>query len=66
MTSTRISQISAAIHHSCAASNGHEGLLKLLLARDDVNPNKSNRFGWTPLSEAICNGHEGVVKLLLG
>ena len=39
---------------------------KLLLARDDINPNKPNRYGQTPLSEATHNGHEGVVKLLLG
>ena len=39
--------------------------MKLLLARDDVNPDKPDVCGKTPLCKATHNGHEGVVKLLL-
>ena len=48
-----------------AAANGHEGIVKLLLARKDVNPDSSNNSGQTPLSWAAANGHERIVKLLL-
>ena len=51
---------------SWAAENGHEGIVKLLLAQGDVNPNSSSKDGQTPLSWAALNGHEGIVKLLLG
>ena len=40
--------------------------MKLLLARDDVDPDTPDVCGQTPLHEATHNGHEGVVKLLLG
>ena len=39
--------------------------MRLLLARDDVNPNKPDNNGRTPLWCASVNGHEGVVRLLL-
>ena len=48
-----------------AAKNGHDGVVRLLLERKDVDPNQSNNQGSTPLSWAADNGHEGVVKLLL-
>ena len=49
-----------------AAENGHEGVVKTLLERRDVNPNTSDTmFGGTPLSRAAEQGHEGVVKILL-
>ena len=52
---------------SLAAENGHEGVVKLLLGRRDVNPNTPDEpCGGTPLSWAAINGHEGIVKLLLG
>jgi len=51
---------------SWAAGNGHEGIVKLLLGRKDVNPDSSSKYGQTPLSWAAANGHEGIVKLLLG
>ena len=52
---------------SWAAGNGHEGTVKLLLGRKDVNPDIPDTWdGQTPLSWAAENGHEGVVKLLLG
>ena len=40
--------------------------MKVLLERHDVNPNKPDIDGRTPLLYAAWNGHEGVVKLLLG
>ena len=49
-----------------AAENGHEGVVKMLLERDEVNPNKPDNHGQTPLHPAVVNGHEGAVKLLLG
>jgi len=49
-----------------AAWSGHEGVVKILLGRDDVNPNNSGRNKHTPLSSATSYGHEGVVKILLG
>ena len=51
---------------SWAAENGHEGTVKLLVRRGDVDPNSSDRYGRTPLLWAARNGHEKVVKLLLG
>jgi len=44
---------------SGAALNGHEGVVKMLLGRDDDND------GGTPLLWAARNGYEGVVKMLL-
>jgi len=43
----------------------YETVVSLLLARNDVNPNKPTNDGKTPLWWASCNGHEGVVRLLL-
>ena len=39
--------------------------MRLLLKRDDVNPNISDMVARTALSWAAGNGHEGIVKLLL-
>jgi len=39
--------------------------VKVLLGRNDVNPNKSDKYGQTPLFLAAGYGNEGVVKLLL-
>ena len=49
---------------SWAAENGHEAVVKLLLAKSADIEAKSG-FGQTPLSKAARNGHEAVVKLLL-
>jgi len=38
----------------------------MLLGRCDVNPEKFNVYGQTPLTCAAWKGHEGVVKILLG
>ena len=51
---------------SWAARKGHEGVVKILLGRNDVNPDTADaKYGRTPLSRAAENGHEGVVKMLL-
>ena len=49
-----------------AARNGHEGAVKVLLGRDNINPNKPDNNDQTPLHHAAKRGHEGVVKILLG
>ena len=51
---------------SWAAENGHEGIVKLLLEREDVNRNSSCNSDRTLLAWAASNGCEGVVTLLLG
>jgi len=48
-----------------AAHWGNEGVVRLLLAMDDVIPDKPNNDGQTPLLQASFKGHEGVVRLLL-
>jgi len=47
-----------------AAENGHEAVVKLLLA-GKVDPDAKDKYGRTPFSWAAENGHEAVVKLLL-
>ena len=48
-----------------AAESGHEGMVKLLLNRKEVNPQSRDNYGQTPLWYAAKGGHEGIVKLLL-
>jgi len=48
-----------------AARNGHDGVVRLLLEQEDVDPDRPNDGNNTPLSWAANNGHEEVVKLLL-
>ncbi|KAK3176106.1 hypothetical protein OEA41_007428 [Lepraria neglecta] len=51
---------------SWAAGNGCSTVVKLLLAKDGVDPDlKESQSGLTPLSWAAYEGHEAVVKLLL-
>jgi ankyrin repeat protein len=50
---------------STAAEHGHDAVVKMLLARDDVEVNSKDPYGGTPLLRAAANGHEAVVKLLL-
>ena len=45
--------------------NGHEGMVKMLLERDNASPDKPDNDDITPLSWAAFYGHEGVVKILL-
>jgi len=49
-----------------ATWGGHEGVVKTLLGRDDINPDEPDNDGQTPLHWAGLRGHEGVVKVLLG
>jgi len=49
-----------------AAHNGHEEVVKLLLGREEVDPDKLDIDGHTPLSLAAWDGHERVAKILLG
>jgi len=45
---------------SRAAGSGHEGIVKLLLGRGDVNPDTPDAwYGQPPLSWTAENGHEG-------
>jgi hypothetical protein len=50
---------------SLAACQGHEEVVKLLLAKDGVDINSKDSDGLTALSWAVDRGHEAVVKLLL-
>jgi len=49
-----------------ASSNGHDGVVSLLLEREDASPGRPDNDGRTPLWSASSNGHDGVVKSLLG
>jgi len=39
--------------------NGHEGAMRILVARNDINPKIADKYGQTPLSFAVQNGHAG-------
>ena len=49
-----------------AAENGHDKVVKLLLQREGVDPDRPGSHDSTALSWAANNGHERVVELLLG
>ena len=49
-----------------AAERGHEEVVKMLLEREDVDPDQAGgEYGQTPFLWAAMNGHSGVVKMLL-
>ena len=49
-----------------AARKGHQEVVKMLLEREDINPDQpETENGRTPLSCAAERGHEGVVEMLL-
>ena len=49
-----------------AVMRGHSGVVKILLEREDINPNQADtKFGRTPLVWAARVGNEQVVKMLL-
>jgi len=50
---------------SWAAGNGHDGVVKFLLERGDIEPDRPDDKGGAPLFWAADSGHEEVVKLLL-
>ena len=49
----------------CAASGGHQEVVKILVGKD-VKPDRSGNGGRTPLLCTASGRHEGVVKILLG
>jgi len=49
-----------------AARNGHEEVVKMLLEREEINPDQADtEYGRTPISYAAEKGHSGIVKMLL-
>jgi len=44
--------------------NRHEGIVKMLLQRNDVNPGEADRCGQIPLLSAAWNGYVDVVRVL--
>ena len=49
-----------------AVVRGHEEVVRMLLEREDVNPDQpDSKYGRTPLSWAAEKGHDGIVKMLL-
>jgi ankyrin repeat protein len=50
---------------SWAAKEGHEAVVKLLLAISTIEVNSKDKNGQTPLSYAVEERHKAVVKLLL-
>lgn len=49
----------------CAAEKGRKAVVKLLLARDSVDPDFKDFNGQTPLSRVAEKAHKAVVKLVL-
>jgi ankyrin repeat protein len=49
---------------SWAARNGHEAVVKQLLATGEVDVDSKDEYGQTPLSWAAEKEHMGIVKLL--
>ena len=47
-----------------AARRGNEAVVRLLLTRNDIDPDIPDIYGRTPLQHASENGHEGVMALL--
>jgi len=47
------------------ARNGHDGVVEILLKRDDVDPDMPDELDRTPLYWAVRNGHERMVRMLL-
>ncbi|KKK14868.1 hypothetical protein P175DRAFT_0498835 [Aspergillus ochraceoroseus IBT 24754] len=48
-----------------AAQKGHDRIIAVLLKQGNMDPNKQDSDGRTPLVHAVVEGHEPVVKLLL-
>ena len=49
----------------CAASEGHEDVVRLILGHAPWLANEQSWSGWTPLHSAAVMGHSQVVGLLL-
>ena len=54
-----------AVPRCCTLRRRHEAVVKLLVARDDVEVDSKDEAGRSPLSYAAENGHEAVVKILV-
>lgn len=50
---------------STAAHNGHDGITRLLLNQDAIEPNLRDNNGQTAFLLAVIAGHEAIVRLLL-
>jgi hypothetical protein len=71
---TEVTLSTRAFSTSWAAEKGYEAVVKLLLAKDGVDPNSKDYYDWAPLLWAaatkrdwwmISSKHETVVELLL-
>jgi len=52
--------------HVSAAERGHEGIVRMLLEREGLNPNTADtEYGRTPLWWAARHDQEGIVRMLL-
>jgi len=49
------------LHDTCS---GHEGVVEIVLGGAEVNPDKPDNDGWTPLLHVALEAHERVVKRL--
>ncbi|KAL3447469.1 ankyrin repeat-containing domain protein [Aspergillus insuetus] len=50
---------------ACAAAEGREGVVRILLEMEGVNIEARDKKGMTPFAWAAGNGHEGVVRMLM-
>jgi ankyrin repeat protein len=50
---------------ACAAAEGREGAVKILLGVEEVDVEARDKKGATPFAWAAGNGHEGVVRMLM-
>ena len=48
-----------------AALKGHVAVTVMLLARQKIDVNAQDEFGWTPLHNAASKGSEAIVHLLI-
>ncbi|XP_012274896.1 uncharacterized protein LOC105696760 [Orussus abietinus] len=62
---THVNSYGENLLHICAV-NGCTNIIKEILQTNQLcNVDQKNKFGWTPLMQAIRNGHVETVKLLL-
>jgi len=56
-------QVTTGFHYAC--EHGYTEIVKLLLARDDMDVTSKDRWGKTGFHFACQNGHSETVKLFL-